>query len=1261
MSTPAMVPMALDVLLSNNTLMTRDEALFRTWKFSYDLLGDDTFHSPEAQAFDADITGIMQTGAWLHWTLPRALRSGSMDNGTDFPLVPNRWLIVRVHRDTQGNNISKAWVQESDCPNSSTKTSSSYMITKEVRDYYKNSADPNRNHHPFSSLSDDAANNCYTANMGFQSDLSAWSEKAADFQFLTAVAPGNVDSSGYIYNNLGIFSFHDDLTDAPSQTTLSYFVCGWYSNAGSEIIKVNGFTGGTTIGDVLASLNWTIANNDAPGAIDSTFYTGMSFGLNWDNTSGSSVPLPDELEANNYAEHMRVTIANNSIDAFSTLIGTQLQGAEYRNVVELLRAFQYDMLPQMNEPDGAAAVKERIRNEWFNSKFGGTRWEIVPDSNNSGQQQDGTLTDTEKTWLSQLNINQRQLDKALEKLYSLQFNLNAAWWKYGYMNAVSQQMANNNTGITADQIKPHLDPTTSDGELRKVLDQLAVVNGLLSTVPQPATDPGLSPEDAYNLGVQRFAVNHVGTGKILKSVNMPRYWLAANPSVLVSGVAPDPLADPDTSIEIRLSSHLINSIKLGGHQFNLQDLTFMMPALSNMSAVPAAIQPLYQEFFLLDPANAGLLAGKAGISSDEAKQEMSSHNSSVYTQGVLPDILLDMWMQKWNPMYIEYEIKYLPVPFEYKVQNTTYRNWTFNGTDYDMKANLQGLNAGSSVKGRSLLSPHAQFTFGARLKAFIDQYGDQGGPFSDIYNQINDIDKWRFLTQELVDFNEYLLQRDKRAYRRPSFETFSYNSATLTFAKVIGYPDTTSNPPYDTPSYGQGAVNSFPDVKIGGVSDFPFHAIRSGQCYFYQLTVFDKFGRILELIMPQGAGVHNYNSYPMVVDDALAVNNKLSADSSVESPWQLPPRLLQPSRLNMEWVDYKNDTAVLNLAADVNPVCGWILSNHLDKSVMVFLPDGTNAGEIALRQNGQTAVPSYIAPPHNDISSVDQITAASSHLGAFISAMLTKTADEFRVFINAIDATLWTTDPLGNRTDQNLSLLIGRPLALARASLQFELDGLPITSCDWPAPVSAAPVDPNIPDFTTSPFSIRLGDQGSPADGVIGYFEDQQYDQFNCVVAPEESQSYVKQIGPLQQADGNYLQLAFNSPVKYITLLVDPRASIHAFTGILPIKELIVPTQFVDTPLSSMEVTFTVGPLLTRLGPNKDAQTVTVLAIGINHLPIAENNGVWSWWEKSLAGGTSWQGYGLNVAPVNAQISLTPPVIREGLLQFVTNLSTDKQ
>ncbi|MCE2669806.1 MAG: hypothetical protein ACK4YL_16065 [Microcystis sp.] len=55
----------------------------------------------------------LKAGIHLHWSLPDALTNGIArdgEQGITFPLVPNRWLIIR----RRGNLVEKKWVVESD-------------------------------------------------------------------------------------------------------------------------------------------------------------------------------------------------------------------------------------------------------------------------------------------------------------------------------------------------------------------------------------------------------------------------------------------------------------------------------------------------------------------------------------------------------------------------------------------------------------------------------------------------------------------------------------------------------------------------------------------------------------------------------------------------------------------------------------------------------------------------------------------------------------------------------------------------------------------------------------------------------------------------------------------------------------------------------------------------------------------------------------------------------------------------------------------
>jgi hypothetical protein len=120
------------------------------------------------------------------------------------------------------------------------------------------------------------------------------------------------------------------------------------------------------------------------------------------------------------------------------------------------------------------------------------------------------------------------------------------------------------------------------------------------------------------------------------------------------------------------------------------------------------------------------------------------------------------------------------------------------------------------------------------------------------------------------------------------------------------------------------------------------------------------------------------------------------------------------------------------------------------------------------------------------------------------------------------------------------------------------------------------------------------------------------------------------------------------STASYLTMLADPRALIHATTGILPAHSIEIPSQFVGPAFAKMEVTFTVGPILT--------DTVTPEAITADDpqptllIPRpALKNGAWSWQEFN---GIKW--VELPVAPPvpTAQFSNVPARLRNGLLRL---------
>lgn len=686
-----------------------------------------------------------------------------------------------------------------------------------------------------------------------------------------------------------------------------------------------------------------------------------------------------------------------------------------------------------------------------------------------------------------------------------------------------------------------------------------------------------------------------------------------------------------------------------------------MPAVAGLDAFPPEVPGLLAEYFLLDPGNAAALAAAGGLPAEQVRAVLSAHPPAAYT-GTLPELGLEPWTQPWEPLFMEWKISYRHIPHIVGAR----RCWTFDGTDY--RFTPEGVDIPLdrvTVTGVSALGPHPRSLFAARMKEYVAQHGtdDQRDQLDAWLTAIGD---WGLLAQELTGFNDRLAARDLRAFRRPTTDDTDFPAV----ADLVGYPDAATED--GLPARYRGRVSSFP--YLPGSASAPFHETRQGQICVEELFLYDKFGRVLDVVSgdTQSGGLHDYRNFPLTVDTALAVGTSLTP--AIASVAQLPPRPLQPARLDFDLMDARTGTRVVGTAADPSPISGWILPNHLDHSLLLYDPAGLLLGTYRLltgadgRRTGQ-----WEPPPGSAITTPDQLAAHAPEIAALIGSPKLAAEANFTAFLDVIDSTLWTTDPLGRRADQNLSLLLGRPLALVPAQLRLTLEGPPIRDTGW-----AATLDPPPPAFTGDQFEIRLGDVAARDDGLIGYFATDphgayDYDCFHSVTAPDDEQDYATQIGPPGAAGtvpagtvpagtvpaGNYVPLTFGDPAPTrLLLLLDPRAPVHATSGITPTATVTVPPRHTDDALRHLQALFRFGPVLTTehaptsqpdRDPDHDSEAGTLA------FPRpAEKNGSWSWL-RPAPGEAPWVPYALIPAPLEARFPDSPVLLEDGLLRFLAD------
>jgi hypothetical protein len=135
---------------------------------------------------------------------------------------------------------------------------------------------------------------------------------------------------------------------------------------------------------------------------------------------------------------------------------------------------------------------------------------------------------------------------------------------------------------------------------------------------------------------------------------------------------------------------------------------------------------------------------------------------------------------------------------------------------------------------------------------------------------------------------------------------------------------------------------------------------------------------------------------------------------------------------------------------------------------------------------------------------------------------------------------------------------------------------------------------------------------------------------------------------------GNFLQLDLAGETQLLSMLIDPRAAVHAETGIIPITTLALPDHFLEDVLQAMDVTFRAGPVLTEVidGAQKSISGQNVAA-AIQYLQPAENRKDWSWVElNNPTPNVSWDSYSIQGADQTARLSTVPQSLRDGWMKL---------
>jgi len=460
---------------------------------------------------------------------------------------------------------------------------------------------------------------------------------------------------------------------------------------------------------------------------------------------------------------------------------------------------------------------------------------------------------------------------------------------------------------------------------------------------------------------------------------------------------------------------------------------------------------------------------------------------------------------------------------------------------------------------------------------------------------------------------------------------------------------------------------------------------RAGLLRMQTLAVVDAFGRFFQLGTQGEAAVQRQ----VVVAGAFeqTPGNPLgTALTGSANDIYLPPRLVQPARLSFDWLSAQAEAqsglsyvASLMQTAD-SPITGWMLPDHLTDGLLIYDADGTPLGALALE--GSKRVLTWRPPPsdvvaepgHNGRDQMVGVDLAGAHpvLRDFLTRFLFPQSagdSPFQDFLDAVDRSQRFIHTNHLQQDKGLAVLVGKPLVLVRAVLRLDLLGRPVVAADAASFeeathrfATAKPQDRTTwHDYEGSTrfqagmmdvaLPVMLGDLNQFDDGLVGFFLGDDFSTFHTPAAAgshagvKKSSWKTVQLVPNDNDRVAYLKPgpaatppgAPASKEWTLTLVMDPRAAVHASTGILPVKALRIPPAQYQGAMNRLMAYFMANPVL--VGPQQVQIPVPV-----------EAGRHWSWVEPAQPATT----LATNVVGDRARFGYSPQRIVDGWLELKT-------
>jgi hypothetical protein len=983
---------------------------------------------------------------------------------------------------------------------------------------------------------------------------------------LTAIGYGDLNFASFYPNCCSVFGFCDtaaSLREAgynPSTEKLSYSVIGWYSDPTTDPVNYLSFKHAPPMdvseedyaeylrsGLQLKDNKKGCYNSDYKWFFESSafvkpvasLYNGIvaAFDYKFDGEYG----IPSNVKAGH-----EIAVGNTLHEALSALLAAKLSQTDKNRSEELFNALQLGVLNQIYEPGGKEKVQRALHDNRFSSQSGGTKWRITLKQNSESSQaqtNQKTRPDLPAELIEKANKLSNlewELSQLTRQLVGLRQQLMADWRKYLYFKRTLR-------GQMPQGSVPHQWSSNQTNFNQAIDIMTACLDGLIeahNTLQEDLDEKQKVISNTKNDIANFLATQSLSQYYELTASPAPQYHQPNEPVLLLSGPGVKP---PD------------NYGKLSRRDDGFLECTVDLPTITSSSitwTLEVALKPNALDCI--------------------RKEAIVTYMDALLKQAILltsnPASSIDAWL----PLMMEWAIQEMPIerlPLDNKKlysESIITSNYDLDPVTGDFEAKKDG-QGNSSPNGYGNLVPLAAgvtISLQYQIDQCLQQLAELAASDSPTTELTTDLKKLQlqelkqqlssknWLAQALSGFNTALIMR-KETYQLPISDPGCSQAWEENLAHEI-----------------RKYVNQ--DGNLGENSGGGFSPLRAGKMHLSELRVIDCFGRKIDLTQ---------SATPLILAKNLLPNDP----NLVSNRWiSLPPRIVPPSRLLLNWVPTKGEK-VRPFSSDENPICGWVMFNYLDKSLQIYDPQGFALGSILFVMRDGNAQVHWQGQPGTmnwDKTLTQVMESQNETLRAFVEKV-GRNSQYTLSFFEMLNRTL-ALSPNKIQDDANPAILIGKPLAVVRAWMKFEVNGnfFPLSQ-RW-EDLSNLDVNNvlsrNNQVLNNVNLPIRLGESTNVEDGLVGFFKHDDKgkidtSQFYAAVAiPQGNPGSHSQI--CRPTDQTLLLKANPQFSQIVTMLIDPYGKVNVTTGLLPAQTLELSPEIYIKPLQQIKATFLVSPIL---------------------------------------------------------------------------------